>query len=336
MTRSPEPTTDITSRAEPVAGSPVRLPPITEHFGVAFRSATPDDLPACAAVWRESINDYLAPRNLHLIPDELGPITRLYRHLQATDPSRFVVATRDVKDGAAHERIVGFASAVERERLWLLSMLFVRPGEQGRGLGRALLDRVMPADVTGQILATATDSMQRISNALYASLGIVARMPLFSLVGRPERPGALEPLPQGVTASPIDPADFATIDALDSEVLGFTHRIDHDYLVGEGRQGFLYRSAAGEPLGYGYTSAVGRVGPVAVREEQLLWPLVSHLLTAVEPRGASAVWAPGAAGRTVRGLLHSGLRLEDYPILVCWSEPFADFSRYVPISPGLL
>jgi GNAT superfamily N-acetyltransferase len=325
MTRSPE-----------LGRSAVDLPPAIEPYGVAFRPATPDDLAACAAVWRESINDYLAPRNIGLIPDELGPITRLYRHLQSTDPPRFVVATREELDGPMRERIVGFASAVERERLWFLSMLFVQPGEQGRGLGKALLDQVMPPVEQDRVLATATDSMQPISNALYASLGLVPRMPLLSIVGRPERPDALESLPAGITVRPMEPSDAAEVDAIDAKVLGVRHRVDHDYIGAEGRQGFVFRSSGGDALGYGYTSAVGRVGPAAVLEQRLLWPVVSHLLTAVEPRGASAVWAPGAAGPLVRGMLRAGLRLEDYPILVCWSEPFTDFSRYVPISPGLL
>jgi hypothetical protein len=177
--------------------------------------------------------------------------------------------------------------------------------------------------------------MQPISNALYASLGVVPRMPLLSIVGRPERPEALARLPDGILAEPILPPDAGNVDAIDIEILDFRHREDHEYMGREGRQGFLYRSTS-KVLGYGYTSAVGRIGPIAVRDEALLWPVVSHLLTAVEPRGASAVWAPGAAGRTVQGLLQAGLRLEDYPILVCWSEPFADFSRYVPLSPGLL
>ena len=336
MTRLPESIDEGVPPTERLGGLGLALPPITEHYGVAFRPATVDDLSVCAAVWRESINDYLAPRHLRLIPDELGPITRLYRHLQASDPSRFVVGTRAATDGATRERIVGFASAVEREQLWFLSMLFVRPGEQGRGLGRSLLERVMPSAGEDRVLATSTDSMQPISNALYASLGIVPRLPLFSVVGRPARPEALEPLPSDLTPVPLLPGDADEVDALDAQILGFTHRIDHDYLVREGRQGFAYRSTAGELSGYGYTSAVGRVGPVAVRHDRLLWPVVSHLLTIIKPRGASAVWVSGATGPTVRGLLQAGLRLEDYPILLCWSEQIADFSRYVPISPGLL
>jgi hypothetical protein len=32
----------------------------------------------------------------------------------------------------------------------------------------------------------------------------------------------------------------------------------------------------------------------------------------------------------------AGLRIEGFPVLFCWSQPFADFSRYIPTSPGLL
>ena len=52
--------------------------------------------------------------------------------------------------------------------------------------------------------ATATDSAQPISNALYASYGLVPRMPFLNLIGLPERPEAFEPLPSGVVAIPFD------------------------------------------------------------------------------------------------------------------------------------
>jgi hypothetical protein len=32
----------------------------------------------------------------------------------------------------------------------------------------------------------------------------------------------------------------------------------------------------------------------------------------------------------------AGLRIEDFPLLIGWNRPFADLSRYLPISPGLL
>ena len=56
----------------------------------------------------------------------------------------------------------------------------------------------------------------------------------------------------------------------------------------------------------------------------------------MEPRGALALWVPGDAGETFEMLLRCGLRIDGFPLLVGWSRPFADFSRYVPVSPGLL
>ena len=95
--------------------------------GIAYRLATHDDLVACAGIWRDSINDYTRRLNQPDLEAETGPLMRLYSHLQATDPERFVVATHPDASEPGEERIVGFAAAVQRERLWFLSMCFVRP-----------------------------------------------------------------------------------------------------------------------------------------------------------------------------------------------------------------
>jgi GNAT superfamily N-acetyltransferase len=316
--------------------------------GLTFRAARPDELADCAAIWRTSINDYIMPMGQAEIPAEVNPITRLFTHLRATDPERFVVA---VTPDDAGGRVVGFASAVVREHLWYLSMLFVLPGSQGAGLGRELLDRVLPA-APGAIRATATDSAQPISNALYAAYGIVPRMPLFSLTGLPQRPEALGGLPSGVVAIPFDeiaagsPGDATdglghrllvdAVDGLDREVVGVAHPVDHRYLRTESRRGWLFRGPDGTAIGYGYAGESGRVGPVAVRDEALLGPVLGHLTSAVVPRGAFAMWIGGAADRALVPALRAGFRLEPFPVLLCWDRPFADFSRYLPISPGLV
>ena len=63
---------------------------------------------------------------------------------------------------------MAFVSACVRETHWFLSMLFVLPEEQAGGIGRLLLERVLPSPDSGMTLATATDSAQPISNALYS------------------------------------------------------------------------------------------------------------------------------------------------------------------------
>lgn len=318
---------------------------------LTYRPARPSEIAACAEIWRASINHYIVPLGQHEIPPETNPVTRLFSHLQATDPDRFVVAMTeggsDGSSGATAERVVAFVSAIVRERLWYLSMLFVLPEVQGAGVGRELLAHVLPTD--GEMArATATDSAQPISNALYATYGIAPRMPLLNLVGLPDRPGAFGALPSGivpvafeqVAAGPTDGQGHRdlvrAIDRLDRELFGVAHPEDHRYLRTEGRHGWLYHGPDGQPVGYGYAGEAGRLGPVAVRDPDLLAPILGHLTSAVVPRGAFAIWIGGAADRALVPTLQAGFRLEPFPVLICWDRPFADFSRYLPISPGLL
>jgi GNAT superfamily N-acetyltransferase len=355
---------------------------------VEIRLAAPGEMVACANVWRIALDDY--GRRIGRMP--LAPPAQsfldLLGHLRETDPQTFLVAER-------RGRIVGFASAIRRSRVWFLSMLFVRPDEQGHGLGRALLERVLPDPGAGLILATCTDSAQPISNGLYSRYGIVPRLPVLELVGRPSARG-LGTLPPGVRAVPFEalaqPAPAAganaldaaagaygpdvsaqvlpahddfdrggtapggtapgetapakaeagpgrlqtALDELDRELLGYAHPEDHAFLARGDRRGFLYEDTSGSVLGYGYVARSGRVGPIAVRDRALVRPVLGHLFGAVEALGAYAVWVPGANTEAVEGLLEAGLLIEDFPALVAWTEPFADFDRYIPITLALL
>jgi GNAT superfamily N-acetyltransferase len=317
--------------------APPKRPP---SAGITFRRATDHDLVACAGIWRDSINDYTRRLNQPDIPDDLAAILRLYGHLIESDPEGFVVAEQAVDGGPP--AVVAFVASVRRETLWFLSMLFVLPEAQASGLGRSLLARVMPESGSAT-LVTCTDSAQPVSNALYASLGMAPRMPLMRLVGLAERGGHLPALPSGVRGVRFDELDAAAtahlddeLTALDRETAGFEHIRDHRFVRLEGRVGVLYVDGRGGAVGYGYASEAGRVGPIAVRDPELLASVVGHLVSTVVPRGAFGIWMPGDAGEAMTALLRAGFRLDGFPCLVCWDRPIADFSRYVPISPGLL
>ena len=310
--------------------------------GVTFRPAVEADLLECSRIHRAGIDDYLGRMGFPPMPIENPGLVRLHAHTLATDPTRFQVAER--RGSAGKPRLIAFGSAVERGSMWFLSMLFVEPGEQARGLGRALLERLLPEDLAGRRLATCTDSAQPVSNGLYASFGIVPRMPFLNLLGRPRDDCAPPPLPEGVSSEPVEPgpdgrlaaADQAELDDLDRAVNGWSHPEDHAFDLRERPRLFRYRDARGRLVGYGYTSEVGRVGPIGVLDPAHLWPVAAHLLTAVVPRGASSIWFGGHASEAVAGAIRAGLRLEGFPILACWNEPYADFTRYVPTSPGLI
>jgi GNAT superfamily N-acetyltransferase len=310
-------------------------------------------------VWQSSLTDYLGRLNQPEFPSDLERLRRLLVHLRSTDPDRFLVATRPVTRADAglpttvgRERVVGFGSANVRGRAWFLAMLFVEPSEQSAGLGRRLLDATLaglPSPTASQpvdggqpwAFGTATDSAQPISNALYASYGVVPRVPVLHLVGRLDRTDALPSLPVGITGVPIEgstPDDRFDDDiaGIDREVLGYEHPEDHAWIAEDRRPGYIFRRANGTAVGYGYASRVGRVGPIAALDAALLAPITAHLLSAIEPNGAFSVWVPGSAGETVAMLLGAGFRLESFPALLCWSRPYVDVSRYIPNTLALL
>jgi GNAT superfamily N-acetyltransferase len=309
-----------------------------------LRAARPEDLPACAEVWRAGLDDYGARVGRFPMAAPPGSLLPLFEHLRGTDPGGFLVAARP--DPAGGERVVAFVSAIWRADVWFLAMLFVDPAEQSRGLGRRLLEAVLPPAGDPVRRATCTDAAQPVSNGLYARYGIVPRVPLLELVGRPD-PARLAALPDDVRALPFEllaagPADApgprhlrAALEALDRGTLGYVHPEDHAFVAASGRHGYLYATGDGRPVGYGYVAPSGRVGPAAAEDETLLPGILGHLLAAVEPVGAFSAWVPGTAGPAVTALLRAGLRLEDFPALLCWDRPFADLSRYVPIALAL-
>ncbi len=306
---------------------------------ITVRPATEADLSDCNRIHRESIDAYSARLGMPpSLPEENPGLRRMHAHTLATDPERFLVAERPGRDGKP--RVVAFGSAVDRGPLWFLSMLFVAPGEQARGLGKALLDRMLPAPLDGRVLATCTDSAQPVSNGLYATLGIVARMPMFHVVGRPRSDAAWPSFPDDVRVERITDAaawrTSAELAAFDRALLGFEHPDDHRFVLDEPRHGFTIRGGDGALLGYGYAGEIGRLGPLAVADPALLAPLLGQLLTTVVPRGASAIWLPGGSDEALASAIRAGLRIEGFPVLAGWTRPFVDFARYVPISPGLI
>ncbi|MDR3545056.1 MAG: GNAT family N-acetyltransferase [Candidatus Limnocylindrales bacterium] len=322
---------------------------------VRLRPARPGDLPACVGVWHAGLTEYGLRVGRPAMPLSSGPLLGLLGHLLATDPQGFLVAVADAADAGgapmdadpagAGGQVVGFVSALLREHVWFLAMLFVQPGYQERGLGRRLLSRVL-AGSEDATHATCTDSAQPISNALYSRFGIMPRLPVLELVGRPR--GAVAGLPGSIRAVPFEllragPSDgpgplrlAASLERLDRATLGYAHPQDHDYLAAQGRLGYLYEAGDGRVVGYGYTSEVGRLGPIAVEDPGLMGPVTGHLLGSVRPAGAFSAWIPGSASGALAALLEAGLLLEDFPALVCWDRPFADFERYVPITLAVL
>lgn len=315
----------------------------------------------CTRLWKVAIEDYTGRLNQPPMPDDMGPVRRLLAHLVDTDPDRFWVA----EDG---EGLAGFSSASVREGLWFLAMLFVRPGVQAGGIGQGLMDRAQagrdvlpggpavpsPDDPLDSGIVTwgmCTDSLQPISNALYAKRGMAPRIPIWRLAGEVRRWSALPALPASLEAVPFenvaatepdgDRRLAATLEALDREVIGAAHPEDHAYLAREGRTGFLVRErgggdGGGRAVGYVYGSGGGRMGPLLALDPALHPALAGVAVRETPALGTIAFWVPGTADGGLRALLHAGLRIDGFPGVVCWSRQAHPFERYFPISLAII
>lgn len=259
-----------------------------------------------------------APRNAAAIGQLLG-------HLLGTDPNGSHVVARG-------PLVEGFATSCQRGDTWFLSFLFVAPGSQGRGLGRRLLEACLPSGASRMRLATCVEADQPIATSLYARQGMAPRTPLYLLTGSPDR-SELPGCPRGLGVVPLD---VALADGIDEELLGYARRRDHSMLEGTGRHGWLVRTASGRVLGYGYTQASGRIGPVAALDPRDLPLLLACLLDAEPAPGARQVVVPGLASAALPTLLRAGMRIDGVPAILSATWPGPALDRYLPISFALL
>ncbi len=98
-----------------------------------------DDVDAAQELAWQSLHDASEQYGFAMGPNDAASIARgrsRIRHLAGTDPSGTVVAELD-------DELVGVGLGLRRGGLWFLSLLAVRSGLQGAGIGRRLLDATL-------------------------------------------------------------------------------------------------------------------------------------------------------------------------------------------------
>jgi predicted N-acetyltransferase YhbS len=309
---------------------------------IRVRQAESSDVAACAELRTRAIEAYRTEIGIGAAPPDHGALSRLMEHLRQTDPDGFVVATTRTRNET--EAIVAMGIAMQRARVWFLSALYVDASYQAHGLGSRLFRQLLKsADKSGRegVLATCTDCLQPISNALYSRAGIVPRVPMFQFSGRGTSNGALRV--SRVDATPIPETSSSSwahvrgrLSAIDRSVLGFERPEDHEFFRRESAHAWLFADGGGAPSAYAYMRRDGLLGPIAATRDEMLFDIV-HTIETLSPLGRPAsFWLSGTAADTFEKCLDFGFKLEGVPALACWSRPFADFSRYVPWNLTLL
>ncbi len=160
-----------------------------------------------------------------------APVASDARAGLASDPDGYFCA---VEDG----RIRGMVSALVRGRVWYLSMFFVLPGDQGRGLGRALLERALAyGEARGAEIRCTLATLDPRAQARYVMAGMAPRWPIYRLDGDA---AAVARLKARVGLDPRErelPCDPGAAEKLTAEVFGHGRADDLAHCAGRRRCG---------------------------------------------------------------------------------------------------
>jgi GNAT superfamily N-acetyltransferase len=287
--------------------------------GIVYRPAAPADSRTTYDVFLEAA-EHLArtsgwtPTNRPADPPErfLAFRASVLRH----DPGGFWVAEAD-------GGLIGFGIAVQREHIWYLAALHVRPAYQSRGVGAEIIRRALAIATPGSVLTVGAEARNPVSNALYGRFGMFPAMTLLEVSG-PATVGATDILRPGAPdANDLDAIDRATLDTArpqDHEFWGSVSSLQPFTVVRDG-----------QVAGYAYVQADGAIGPIAVLDPGDLTAAVDASIAVAAGLGATTarVRIPGVARETVAHLLTRGWRYGDAVTLVLTSAPWGRWDGYV-------
>jgi len=294
------------------------------------RPARPDELERAEALVVGSINDLCARHGFGQIASARPADFQAF--CLQDDPRGVWTAEDD--DG-----IAGFALSWTCGPLWFLAELFVRPAQQGRGIGNELIARTLQhaseAGCTEKSLITFAFNV--VSQGLYVRHGLLPRVPLH-LCSAEREPLARRLQGPTLRATPLRPTDvdLRTLADLDLSTLGVSREKHHRYLLGLPGMTAVLLHQGGECVGYAYVTATGHIGPLAVaRGDATDAAFRTALAIAVDGKGQQvSAFVPGPSEALATAAAH-GMRFT-LPMVLMSSRGFGDWTRYLPRNPGFM
>jgi GNAT superfamily N-acetyltransferase len=292
-----------------------------------IRRVRPEDLEQVWGVHVAASNDLMVRRGRPAARPTDAPVASDARAGLASDPDGYFCA---VEEG----RIRGMVSALVRGRVWYLSMFFVLPGDQGRGLGRALLERALAyGEARGAEVRCTWATLDPRAQARYVMAGMAPRWPIYRLDADA---AAVARLTARVGLDPRKrerPCDPGAAEKLTAEVFGHGRAGDLAHWRGDGGAAVAIERG-GEVAAFAYRRGE-RIGPAAGRDETALLQAVAAAAAAGASDGGSVTMrVPGACASLLEALVGSGFRIGD-PTLFMASRLFGRPELYLPSGPIL-
>ena len=233
-----------------------------------------EDLPACEEITRAAyfeVDRRTAQRSWPDPTPRSGPAREAWlaksRHKLTTDPGGCWVAE---EDGV----VVGLATSLRRELMWILCSYAVAPQEQGRGLGTLLLDAALHhGDGCLRGMFIASQDQGALHRYRRAGFDLHPLVVLWGTVERSSLP-AVPHVREGTMA------DRELCDSLDRRTRGAAHGADHDLLATQYRLIVMDHSTG---QGYAYVSPTGGVQCLAADSRRAAGALLWESLAASSP-----------------------------------------------------
>jgi GNAT superfamily N-acetyltransferase len=298
--------------------------------GVTLRRATPDDTAACHRVMWHAITDLARRRGMPMegTADDWWPSSEpQFRYLS------HAAAEWWVAEDSATGSIVGYARSIKRDGLVELTEFFVHPGQQPKGVGRALLARAFPPG-RGEVRSIIATTDVRALGRYYAA-DTVPRFPLLTLTGAPAETGPIDGL-EPVRLAGTPPSQLEDVAAIERAVLGYVRGEAELRWILERREGYLYRRA-GDVVGFAFVGREG-AGPIAALEPENLAVVLMHVEGRAHALGVPRLTleVPGVNAIAVRHLVARGFQIDPWVNLLMSNRPFGQFDRFVAFSPVFL
>lgn len=272
-------------------------------------------------IFLQSVTDMYERHNIKQPAPTRPLIEKFYEHIRRT--GIFQVAEVDGK-------LAAICHAIVRGSLWFLSGFWALPSSQGKGIGRALLERVWDEGTRqGAEIFFTWSSVDVRAMATYMKFGMLPGYQILNFAGAFQ--SASDDDVKGYETQPLDIKNAMSID---EQVRGTRRECDHQFSISEfkaeGRQ--LVRD--GRAVGYYYFSN-GTVGSAAWLEAEDAEPVLESACREASKQAEQIrLMIPGVNHSAIRFALRAGLKFVSYSHLLT-TEQFGQMEKYLPSGPSL-
>lgn len=303
-------------------------------MSLTYRKAKADDFIPAQRIYETAIYDLDKRHGFANQPVGPFPPNPFFAFSRKEEPERFWVAEDN-------DRVVGIALSWMRDSFWFLSYLFILPSYQGKGVGRALIDKTLgqgnKAKTTNRALITL--AYNPVSISLYMRYSMYPREPLYWMSAPRETVRSTQLNVEPLKHEELRPTqrNVERLSHIDEHVLGFSLEKHHDFLTNiEGATCYLFRKDK-VPEGYAYIGSNGNIGPLAVRSPSSLGGIMKSALDLAASKKTKAVSLTLAGSNTqaVSIALEHKMRIAGLFLLMS-SRPFGNWASYLFHSPWLM